>query len=594
MALLLSVVAIEFTGITNANPYAPPEEAPSGYRIYSDGTTDIPNIHQNGNVYTFTANVVGTIVIERNDIVLDGAGYSLEGKSASVGVWLQDRSGVTIKSLNIRNFDQGIKFSHFALVYSSEINPNRTTDCKIEGCNVTNNIYGISFYLSLNCSVLGNYIANNAYGVYLYGSGNTFRNNKIEQNFYNFWDIDELINDVDTSNTINGKPVCYWVNQHNMTVPNNAGIVILKHCSSIRVQNLNLSGNGNGISLYYTNNSEIFGNNIFDNYWRGIAVWWSHNNSMIGNQITNTSLDGIEIYESDNNTISHNIIEGNENGIYHRTTSINEVISNNQIAGNKHAGILGGEDNSTITNNFIYRNGGGLAVGTYCIVTGNNITQNLGTGIIFWSNNLISGNFISKNLIGLQTYEGTKNNITANSVVQNEGWGIRFQGPASNNHVYLNNFIFNNGSEIQASIKGSWIFPDLDKLYTRDPNLRPPQHVAGPANSWDNGTEGNYWSDYNSDAQNAHNSTVGTIPYFLDDNNQDNHPLLAPLEFATLELPSTQPPKEASPPQTTKAGTEPFPITAVLAVVAAIASAGIGLLVYFRKNRLIQNKITYR
>ena len=243
---------------------------PSGYRIYSDGTTDTPNLRRDGNIYSFTDNIEGTIVIECDGIVLDGAGYTLQGNGDSAGVWLQDRSDVTIKNLNIQKFCYGIRFSHYRSDwYSGQSNPNRTTLCTIETCNITENNYGISFYQSKNCSVLGNCIANNTYGAYLYGSDNVFRSNRFEQNTYNFWDIDEFINDVDSSNTINGKPVYYWVNQHNRIVPSDAGIVILKNCSGIRVQNLDLSGNGNGISLYFTNNSELFGNTLSDNYWRG-------------------------------------------------------------------------------------------------------------------------------------------------------------------------------------------------------------------------------------------------------------------------------------------------------------------------------------
>jgi parallel beta-helix repeat protein len=580
---------MEFVGITNANPYEPLEEAPLGYRIYSDGTTDTPNLRRDGNTYTFTGNIEGTIVIECDGIVLDGTGYTLQGNGDSAGVWLQDRSGVTIKNLNIQKFCYGIRFSHyFSDCYSGQTNPNRTTLCTIETCNITENNYGISFYQSKNCSVLGNYIANNTYGAYLYGSDNVFRSNRFEQNTYNFWDIDEFINDVDSSNTINGKPVYYWVNQHNRIVPSDAGIVILKNCSGIRVQNLDLSGNGNGISLYYTNNSELLGNTLSDNYWRGIAVWWSQNNSIIGNQIANTTYDGIELYDSDNNIISHNRILANEIGIYHRTESTNEVISNNQIIGNRHAGMTGPFDNSIITNNFIYENGGGITVGTQCVVKENNITQNQGTGIVFWSNNLITENYISKNPIGVLTNNGQGNTITANSIVENEGWGIRFQGPATNNLVYANNFIRNNGSEVQASIKGSWIFPDLSKIHDKDANPSPPQHIAGPPNFWDNGTVGNYWSNYNFDAQNTENSTVGTVPYFIDNNNQDNHPLLAPLEFATIELPSTQPPQEPSITQTTTPGTESFPTTTVMAV--AIAITGISLLVCFKKKFVDEQK----
>ena len=43
-------------------------------------------------------------------------------------------------------------------------------------------------------------------------------------------------------------------------------------------------------------------------------------------------------------------------------------------------------------------------------------------------------------------------------------------------------------------------------------------------NSWDNGTFGNYWSDYNGTDSNG--DGIGDIPYYINDGNIDNHPLM--------------------------------------------------------------------
>jgi hypothetical protein len=115
IALLVATIEISLVSFTIADPYIPPEEAPQGYRIYGNGTCTAPNISQDGDVYTFTGDVKGTIVIERDGIVLDGAGYTLQGKGDSIGVWLQDRRDVTIKNLNIQNFGQGIRLTSKAL-----------------------------------------------------------------------------------------------------------------------------------------------------------------------------------------------------------------------------------------------------------------------------------------------------------------------------------------------------------------------------------------------------------------------------------------------------------------------------------------------
>jgi len=531
-ALLLSSVAgAEYIRNASADPYIPPEEAPEGYRIRSDGTFDVPNLHRDNNTYTLTGNVEGNIVIERDNIVLDGSNYTLHGNGSSIGVWLQDKKGVTIKNLNVQHFAHGIRFSHYSPDWHSgqPANPTHVTNCTVEACRLTNNEYGISFYLyTSNCYVLRNYIAHNTFGVYLaYCSDNIFRKNTIEKNKYNFWEFDENINNVDSSNTINGKPIYYWVNVHNIAVPSNAGLVILKYCSGVRVQNSNLSGNGNGISLYYTTNSEIYGNTISDNYWRGIAVWWSSNNSIIGNKITNTANDGIEEYESSNNTLSHNLISGNELGIYHRTPVANEVISSNQIIDNQRV-IFGDSINCTITDNYIFGNqGDGVQAGADCVVTRNNITQNTGTGIRLGFNNSVKENYVSNNDVGISlqasstSYRNSNSNtVISNTFVGNGQWAIQLRGPVTGNLFYSNNFI----GHIQ-------VIPDRSDNRTG-------------VSSWDNGAEGNYWSDYNS-TQTGENAKVGTTPYHIDENNQDNYPLLAPKEFAALELPSIEPPTPA-------------------------------------------------
>jgi nitrous oxidase accessory protein NosD len=43
-------------------------------------------------------------------------------------------------------------------------------------------------------------------------------------------------------------------------------------------------------------------------------------------------------------------------------------------------------------------------------------------------------------------------------------------------------------------------------------------------NAWDNGLEGNYWSNYNGGDSNG--DGIGDTPYIIDQDNQDNYPLI--------------------------------------------------------------------
>jgi parallel beta-helix repeat protein len=51
-------------------------------------------------------------------------------------------------------------------------------------------------------------------------------------------------------------------------------------------------------------------------------------------------------------------------------------------------------------------------------------------------------------------------------------------------------------------------------------------------NSWDNGIEGNYWSDYKG-ADDDHDA-IGDAPYIMDGNNQDNHPIMGAFSDFTV------------------------------------------------------------
>lgn len=74
--------------------------------IRADGSVEgTDNIQRNEIVYTFTDNIVNqSIMVERNNIVVNGVGYNLE-----VGyIWLENRRNVTIKNVKIRDSVEGI------------------------------------------------------------------------------------------------------------------------------------------------------------------------------------------------------------------------------------------------------------------------------------------------------------------------------------------------------------------------------------------------------------------------------------------------------------------------------------------------------
>ena len=74
-----------------------------------EGTTDISTV--DNVTYTFTDNIFNqSIIVERDNIIVAGAGYTLQGTQSydSIGITLSGRSNVTIKNTTIKNWTHGI------------------------------------------------------------------------------------------------------------------------------------------------------------------------------------------------------------------------------------------------------------------------------------------------------------------------------------------------------------------------------------------------------------------------------------------------------------------------------------------------------
>jgi len=174
--LLLSMLTLAF----NIQPI----KATGTIYIRADGSVDPPTapIGSPDNVtYTFTDNIYDSIVVERNNILVDGAGYSVEGPALESGISLAERSNVTIKNMEIKAFDIGIHLS-----YSS--------NNSISGNNIANNFVGISLWGSSNNSISRNKITGNYwYAIELVlSSNNSFYHNNFVENSIQVETLDSM------------------------------------------------------------------------------------------------------------------------------------------------------------------------------------------------------------------------------------------------------------------------------------------------------------------------------------------------------------------------------------------------------------------
>jgi parallel beta-helix repeat protein len=141
-----------------------------------EGTTDIMTV--DNVTYTFTDNISNEIIIERDDIVVDGAGYILQGTGSELGIYLLLRNNVTVKNTEIKNFWAGIQLSFSS---NNKISGNNITE--FDYCGILMDLYASNNIISGN--TITEPIQPECRGIYL---GQNSGNNIISGNYIvGFW-----------------------------------------------------------------------------------------------------------------------------------------------------------------------------------------------------------------------------------------------------------------------------------------------------------------------------------------------------------------------------------------------------------------------
>jgi len=219
---------------------------------------------------------------------------------------------------------------------------------------IIGNEIGLFLYFGSSIRVLQNNVTlNRQYGILIQSPDSFLRNNSISANTYNFGVFGAFIQDIDGSNTVENKPIVFWMNQRGKTVPVNAGFVALINCTQITLDNLNLANNGEGILLAYTTNSSITRSNMTNNG-DGMYFYNSSGITALENELSSNQI-GVYLYGSLNNTIMQNNLTANDwSGIYLGYSSDN-IVTENNVEESEYAGIIFWNSSSNLFyhNNFV-------------------------------------------------------------------------------------------------------------------------------------------------------------------------------------------------------------------------------------------------
>jgi parallel beta-helix repeat protein len=147
---------------------------------------DAPILNHDSVTYTLTANLDNSIVVQRSNIILEGANHTVLGDGTANGFSLQNVVNVTVKNVRIEGCFDGIQLFNSsdniitgnAVIGSSYegVGVYYSSGNIITGNNITNNQIGIAFYDSSSNSVVHNDFVNNTYQVHTESSANNWDN----------------------------------------------------------------------------------------------------------------------------------------------------------------------------------------------------------------------------------------------------------------------------------------------------------------------------------------------------------------------------------------------------------------------------------
>ncbi len=264
--------------------------------VRADGTIDPATapILRSGSRYVLTGNITcdaDGVVVETDNIVLDGAGYRLSGSGRGKGVNLAYRRNVTVERLGVMRFE-----------------------------------VGINLYKSADITVSANSLADNEEGVKMRNSfNNTVIDNKVVGS-----SVSGIAASFADSDVIFG----------NHVTASGWSCITLISSSNITISENTLDDSHRGIHLLESNSSIVSENRIGQNSIEGIWLDTASRNIIVRNTVEENAY-AIRLYQSSNNSIHSNNLLSNALQVYDVSwgckacnPSLNQWVNSSILSGN--------------------------------------------------------------------------------------------------------------------------------------------------------------------------------------------------------------------------------------------------------------------
>lgn len=369
----------------------------------------------------------------------------------------------------------------------------------ITGLTICNSEYGLRFMSCSDCMITDAVIADCQYGICLDHS-TRIRVTTVEANS-NYLGIDSRfsINCILDNNTVEGNTFagiqfrgstdCH-ISGNSLNL-NGVGLLFFGSTGCIISEN-EINNNGDGIDVDSSFNCTIRENSLNDGS-KSISIQSSVNCAVMENTISAYTWGGIWVSYSNNTILMKNVIENGTLGIS-LTNSWNNAIVQNRLRNNQ----LGGIEAMDIHDSQV-------------------------------SGNIVAG-YSDR---GIWLFASDHCEISHNSL-ENSNRGLELQ---SLNHSLVFYNMVNNSGAIFSGATGTFENTVFHNCFINASFFAVTETVR---NSWDDGFEGNYWSNYTGQdiycgpyRNESGSDGIGDTQYIIDSNNTDNYPLMGiPSDFS--------------------------------------------------------------
>ncbi len=462
---------------------------------------------------TFEPRSAGIRLFNSTDCLIQGNNVS--GCVFGVDMyWSSLKNTITSNSLQGNQYGVGVReLSERNLISQNSIQRNVEYGVYIEG---------YVNYQFLN-RVDGNLLSGNGVGIFLcHGVGDILVNNTL---LYNGVCIEDTLNEISwgvvywntftmLNNTVNGLPLRYYKNMHGFRVPVDTGQVIIANCCDFIIEDLNISDVESGIQIGYSSQGLISRNSLSD---MDTAVSLSHTRlCTIQNNMFYGCRQGVQAWYCQHDVIQFNtMVENTGYGILLRY-STDMVIEHNEMSG--YGMYLDGFHEISSFNSHV--------------IAGNTVN---GLEIVYKANetgqSFSGGHAVFAQLIVANCSACTFSNFIVSFGVsvfyshQNTFMGCDISGPKVGLYLFRsssNTFKKNNITDCQ---EGFVLFLSEINMIYHNNFLRNMVHaIANRNNNFYHSylRQGNFWDDYT--GLDIDGDTIGDSPYYILYDQVDRYP----------------------------------------------------------------------